>query len=427
MKKNIIFAVMMAMVVLMSACSNDERPGSMGNMDGRGQSRIAGEAKTVLVYMAGRNDLYNALEGDLREIKEGSKLLSENENILVFVRRYKNDAQPWLARIKNGEVTDSVSVSDMGIVSNDGMNRASDPDVMAGVLRYAFKHYPADNNNYGLVLWGHGSGWNVEKQVKTKKSLSNQRAFGIDLGNSNNWNEGCWINFPTMKDILKELPHLKFIMGDCCNLMCLENLYELRNVCDYIIGSPAEIPGQGAPYDKILPDMFADGKFYSNIIKKYYTSVEVPLTAVQTCEMEHVAQATRQALQSVKAKIGDSYADMTGMIHYYHTDVSSEFYPEYNIFYDAGDFMSTYAPKDVYKEWKQALDKAIVELHTATVWNTDKKWILKYSDFTVTDEKMHGVSMFVQLDPAKGNHAKYNKDIQEFEWYQAAGLPEIGW
>ena len=260
-----------------------------------------------------------------------------------------------------------------------------------------------------------------------KHQNTNQRAYGIDLANSSRWEDGCWINFPTMKEILMHLPHLKFIMGDCCNLMCLENLYELRNVCDYIIGSPAEIPGQGAPYDKIVPDMFADGPFYSNIIKKYYTSVEVPLTAIQTSEMEHVAQATRKALQSAKKNIGDGYADMTGMIHYYHTDFSNSFYPEYNTFYDAGDFLRTYAAKEAYQEWNQALGKAIVERHITTYWSTDKPWAMKYSDFTVTKEKMHGVSMFVQQDPETGDHAKHNKDIRQFEWYQSAGLSEIGW
>ena len=170
-----------------------------------------------------------------------------------------------------------------------------------------------------------------------------------------------------------------------------------------------------------------DGPFYSNIIKKYYTSVEVPLTAIQTSEMEHVAQATRKALQSAKKNIGDGYADMTGMIHYYHTDFSDSFYPEYNTFYDAGDFLRTYAAKEAYQEWNQALGKAIVERHITTYWSTDKPWAMKYSDFTVTKEKMHGVSMFVQQDPETGDHAKHNKDIRQFEWYQSAGLSEIGW
>ena len=62
---------------------------------------------------------------------------------------------------------------------------------------------------------------------------------------------------------------MMMMVVNCCNFMCLEVLYELRNVTDYIIGSPAEIPDQGAPYDEIVPDMFADGRFYTSIIDKY--------------------------------------------------------------------------------------------------------------------------------------------------------------
>ena len=46
-------------------------------------------------------------------------------------------------------------------------------------------------------------------------------------------------------------------------------------------------------------------------------------------------------------------------------------------------------------------------------------FILKYSDFTVTDAKMHGVSMFVEQNPAKGNYAKYNEDIKKMAWWNA--------
>ena len=93
----------------------------------------------------------------------------------------------------------------------------------------------------------------------------------------------------------------------------------------------------------------------------------MPLTAIQTSEMEHVAQATRKAMQSVKTRIGNGYADMTGMIHYYHTDWSDWFLPEYNHFYDAGDFLSTYASQEAYQEWNQTLNEAIVERHIATI------------------------------------------------------------
>ena len=404
----------MMMVVMMTACSNDDDIETVQPALKNPESRTAAQAKTVLVYMAGRNNLAGMVNKDLNEMKQGSKYLGSNDNLLVFVRRDKTEKMPWLARIKNGVVTDSVSLSDMGITSSDGQNRASDPVVMEGVMHYAFSHYPAMDGNYGLVLWGHGSGWLMDNEVKRV----NSRAFGVDKGEDG---RALWMNIPTMANILKTMPHLKFIMADCCNFMCLEVLYELRNVCDYVIGSPAEIPDDGAPYDEIVPDMFADGRFYTSIIDKYYQSVRgyLPLTAVQTSQMEQLAQATHQAMQAVQSNLNGDYADMTGLIHYYHTDDDSDFHPEYNIFYDAGDFFLAHAPQDAYQQWKQSLDQAVVERRNAARWNTDKVWFMKYSDFTVTDAKMHGVSMFVEQNPAKGNYAKYNEDIKKIAWWNA--------
>ena len=415
MKKNVFYTVMMMMAVLMTACSsNDDDLEPVQPALKKGESRTVAQAKTVLVYMAGRNSLAGMVNKDLNEMKLGSKRLDSNDNLLVFVRRDKTEKMPWLARIKNGVVTDSVSLSDMGITSSDGENRASDPVVMEGVMHYAFSHYPAMDGNYGLVLWGHGSGWLMDNEVKRV----NSRAFGVDKGEDG---RALWMNIPTMANILKGMPHLKFIMADCCNFMCLEVLYELRNVTDYIIGSPAEIPDEGAPYDEIVPDMFADGRFYTSIIDKYYKSVNgyLPLTAVQSSQMEQLAQATHQAIQAVQSNHNGDYTDMKGLIHYYHTDDDSDFHPEYNIFYDAGDFFLAHAPQDAYQQWKQSLDQAVVERRNAALWNTDKVWFMKYSDFTVTDAKMHGVSMFVGQNPAKGNYAKYNEDIKKMAWWNA--------
>ena len=117
--------------------------------------------------------------------------------------------------------------------------------------------------------------------------------------------------------------------------------------------------------------------------------------------------------------VGNGYANLTGLIHYYHENNSSDFHPEYNIFYDAGDFIRTYAPADVYQQWRQALDKAIVDRRMATQWATDKFWSMKYTDFTVTEEKFHGVSMFIPQDPATGYYARYNEHIKQMAWYAA--------
>ena len=148
----------------------------------------------------------------------------------------------------------------------------------------------------------------------------------------------------------------------------------------------------------------------------------LPLAAVKTSEMDNVAQATRQTLQAVKEKIGNGYADMKGTIHYiYSGNAKENFNPDYNIFYDAGDFIRTYAPQDVYQQWRQVLDRAVVDSRMATQWKTNKPWSKFYSDFTVTEDTFHGVSMFVSQDPSRGNYKHYNEDIKQLAWYDAVG------
>lgn len=428
-KKNLVKIMLMSIAtaacVTFGACSGEDDPVAPAReaRPAETPSAIPGAgAKTVLIYLAGGNDLAGVLKQNLKDCKEGSRRLRDNERLIVFAR-FRNEGESWVARLKNGEVTDSVSLKDLGICSSDGENRACDPGVMEGVMSYAFKKYPAKDGNYGIVFGSHGSGWLKKKEVHQRMG---SRAICVDYGDNNMSDYNArWINIPTLAGILRNQPHLKFIMTDCCNMMCLENLYELRTACDYLIGSPAEIPGKGAPYDQIIPDMFKDGDFCKAIIDKYETSVKgtLPLVAVKTSEMENVAQATRTALAAVKEKIGNGYADMTGTIHYFHLDeTKGHFDADYNVFYDAGDFMRTYAPTDVYQQWRQALDKAVVERRMTIKWTTYLDWNVKYSDFKVTEEKFHGVSMYVPQDPSLGYNAQFNEDIKFFEWFNAAGL-----
>ena len=80
-------------------------------------------------------------------------------------------------------------------------------------------------------------GMPFDKAKVAQEWRSRSRAAGVDFGNDSYSGDGRWINVPTMASILKRMPHLKFIMTDCCNMMCLENLYELRSVCDYMLAS----------------------------------------------------------------------------------------------------------------------------------------------------------------------------------------------
>ncbi|MBQ3362126.1 MAG: hypothetical protein IJG46_08335, partial [Prevotella sp.] len=227
-----------------------------------------------------------------------------------------------------------------------------------------------------------------------------------------------WMNVPTLERVLATAPHLKFLMADCCNFMCLETLYQLRKVTDYIIGSPAEIPGVGAPYDTVIPALFSTADdFYRQVVDNYTNQ---PLAVVKTSQMETLAAATRTVLRSIDQTLGGGYADLSGLIHYYNMN-SSGFRPEYNIFYDAGDYVKRYASDAEYQSWLQAFEQAVVYCQYTDMWTTDKSWYTYYSDFQMSKDRYHGVSMFIPQDPSKGYYATYNENVKKLAWYAAVG------
>ena len=191
--------------------------------------------RTVIIYMAAENDLSVHGWNNLNDIREGSKKLSANQCLLVYVDRSHETELPWLGRFQGGQLTDSVSISDMGISQHD--EYASDSRVFEDVLRYAVNHFHA-SQDYGLVLWGHSTGWLLED------SIPRTRGYGFDNGhNDRTTPTGYYLNIPTMNQILKRIPaHWSYIFADCCLFACLESAYEMRNTVDYIVGSVAEIP-----------------------------------------------------------------------------------------------------------------------------------------------------------------------------------------
>jgi hypothetical protein len=394
--------------------------------------------RTVLIYISGECTLWDYVNPDLNEMISGSRSIGDN-NLLVYVDRSKTKEIPWLARIDKGQFVDSVSIQD--IVKEMNLTPAktyvtddpysSEAQVMEGVLRYAFKKYPSMNNDYGLVFWGHGSGWQIKDSV-SYNAMVRQKAYGVDNGRNIDDDNGKWLNIPSMAKVLSKLPHLTFIFFDCCNMMCLETAYELRHVTDYIIGSPAEIPGIGAPYYTVVPAMFERTTFWKSIVDRYYeqraNGFDEPLSVIKTSEMENLANATKTVLKSIAPKLGEGYPDMSNLIYYYY---QSSRFPE---FYDANDFVLKYAEPNDYSGWKLALDKAVIYKKMATSWMIDKNkgdfdftyyWNKYYGDFfTVTEEKFGGVSMFV---PTYYQQMTDNRYIQQMQWYYAADYSDIGW
>ena len=374
--------------------------------------------RTVLVYMAGENNLSHYISGELEQMMEGSKTIGNRNRLIVYVDRASSKQMPFYARVHDGVVSDTV------FTKTD--TNTADPAVMEEVINTAFRNNPA--HEYGLVLWGHANAWFISRDSvaynATAVTSARRRSYGGDTGNNSSGNAGRkWMNIPSMANMLRATGyHLRFIFADCCNFMCAENAYELRNVCDYLIGSPAEIPGEGAPYNTLVPAMFSQSEtFYKLITDAYSAQGYVPLTVVKSDGMPALADATRTLLHDIVPQITTNYIDMTGRVYYYDLNDCALF--------DMKDFFKTYADKlevgGDYIQWLTALDKAVVYRKFASQWVTANH--TNFWDFDITEENTCGLSMFIPQSPYQGSYRDYNAFISKMAWYYAAGYKDVGW
>ena len=412
-----------ASAFVLTSCHNDDDDDKLDN-------------RTVLIYMAADNNLSAFVNSDMQQMFDGSlKVDKEKNNIIIFVD--KPGEFPYFLEVSQGQHTMVKSCEvDMNTGSEQTLHMA---------MQWAVERYPA--KSYGLVLWGHADGWIThdtrsetlsgdEQQQQMPTRSVPKRAYGVDNGSGKQW-----MDIPQMAASLASLPHLNFIFADCCAFQCVESAYELRNCADYIIASPAEIPGQGAPYDTVVPAMFSQADdFYKGIVDAYFAQktggFDVPLSVVKTAEMESLAQATRTTLLSFVPSMegGGRYPSVDHIIYYYdHTQ------------FDMQDFMMHYATTDQFVEWKKAFDNAVVYRKMATEWLANHVVYLRsnysggFKDFTVTEERYGGMGMYVPQEASSVNIFDYppmkltfsidalNTNIRKMQWYADAGLAEVGW
>lgn len=368
--------------------------------DDNGSENAKGRA--VLIYMAADNNLGNLGFDylDLREMIQGSKSIAPQNKLYVF---YDNNTSnpPFIIEIVNGDTIRRATF--------DASVQSSDPSTLRQTINWMMTNAP-EVEDYGLVLWGHSTGWEF------RNSVAASRAYGSEYGNYGT----TWMNIPDVVKALEGLPPLRFIFADCCVFQCVETAYEMRYTADYIIGSPAEIPNEGAPYDKVVPAFFARGnRFYEGIVDNYFQQKSggrnLPLSVIRTSALEQLATATHTAMQTFMPSEGYIYTDT--LVYYYDRNM-----------FDMNDFIRSNALPKEYSAWKAAFDQAVVYKTYSQKWVTDSRTPhVDFSDFNNTEEKYGGVSMFIKVEPTTSFLRSLNNDISRMEWYTAVQLYDFGW
>ncbi|MBO4482508.1 MAG: hypothetical protein J5735_01715 [Prevotella sp.] len=396
-------------------------------------------ARTVLIYMCAENNLNSTYyTNDSTEIVRGAANLPDNVNLIVYADRSSKTIKPFIAKVdKRG----------MHIVKSYKEDfYSTDKGKMSEIINWVFTKYPA--NSYAMSFWGHGNGWVTMPDQYTVKAKARRKAYGWDSGRDNtDGGDGYekYINIPELAEVLSETPHLDYIFFDCCQMMCAELTYELRNVCDYIIGSPAEIPGDGAPYEHIVPNFFlAKENVGKAIVDDYishsnfslYDADGLPMSVVKTSNMENLLHATQSAIDTVMTHYQyPNNLPVYDVIYYGINELAAK----RPIYYDLRHIMRKYLSDSDFTTWDNTFKQAVVySVHPKDIKETGKcDWLSTqlysshFNKFLMNDDNYGGLSMFIpQTYYSNVDSKKFlnpNVSIKAFQWNKGIDWTKFGW
>ena len=359
--------------------------------------------RTVIVYIAADNSLSGSVALDTTEMVRGKNQIPEDVNFFVYIDDRKMPA-----------IYEVSAKSGMKLWKQYTEEHCStDSLTMLSVLRDIEHMFPA--RHYGLSLWSHATGW-----APRRNTFGKDENRGTNAANMPNEME-----IPVLHDVLAHLPKFDYIFFDACFMQCIEVAYELRDVTDWMIGSPAEIPGPGAPYDKIIEALCQgdvegivrgyDAAYPARYNGYYYSGVL--LSCIDCSKLEPLAEATGRLMTPFFMERSEP---STSGFQPYSTTID-----KYTYCFDMRTTMRRLLTEkeEDYNAWMEAFDQA-VPLRTLSSTNT---WFANASTVSrVYDPECYGgVSMFVPLSVY--DDYGLNDKYQKTSWYAATGWQVTGW
>ncbi len=417
------FFLALAAVVL-AACNGFDRP-------------YEGTYEHVLVYVGlGYNNLSSNLLKNFNDMQEGILPgVASDRAILAFCHNtaasgdYSTANPPQLVRILRGP--DGKPVAD---TLKTYVNMALSPtrESLREALQDIQALFPA--RHYGMLFSSHGTGWIPAGYVSgTEASSIRQLSHSGDLiGHSGLDPESPWpatkavgnqyqgsaknVRWMELADFVDAIPmHLDYLILDACLMGTVEVAWELKDVCDYLVASAAEILTDGMIYKTLSWDMLSGGKAdlqtYCEEYFDYYNgesgSRRAGTIALVDCsKLDALATAFRAVVDANREQIPGCLASAQ---RYYYSSSPLRFY------YDLRDFAANLVAVDgASPDWVDAqlapLDAALGD---AILYHAETP-----AFFDLPLERCCGLSVYIP-DPAR---TKLNAFYRTLGWNRAVGL-----
>lgn len=381
-------------------------------------------------YFPGYNDLSYELKSNITSLKRGYVPKKNSKEALIVVNHYTNNSSqltnPHILRIYKTDsevVTDTVMTLKSGLVLTEAEN-----------LRKILNHIKSEfsSKSFGIVFSSHGFGWlpsgyymnpnHYEKAASrvvdhlpagatpyiNPKPLPGEhkvKGFGIETGEV----DGQRLNYELdIKDMANAIPmHLDYIIFDACFMGGVEVAYELKDVCDYIVFSPAEIPARGLNYSNMAHRLLESSKidlvgladdYYKESLKYSGWEKTATITVVDNSQISELASCCNTLFGKYRNEIAAVNSSL----------VQPYFRKDHKYFYDLEDILvqSGISVSD-HNELKSAL-KACIPYAASTEYVLSELMIKNYS----------GLSMYL---PCEGTDFLDNY-YKSLAWNQSTGL-----
>lgn len=424
---NIIWAALASLLMLSAvACDKtfDDMPGNKGTAPVRNVT--SEKAQVLVLYSAGFNSLCAALEDDVNDMKSGYLPLvgSMSKAVLVYSRRlsetgrYTDRTPSYLIRL---------SVDGWGKVVSDTLKTWPETDeavsasTMTDVLETVKGLYP--HASYGMVFSSHGSGWLPSGYYSTGKitagtaglqavpyidpnsdgSMPRVKSIGIDNITSRNTYE------MEIETFAQALPmKFDYIIIDACLMGCVEVAYALKDKCDKLVFSQAEVLEDGLcdyttltqrVLKPVVPDLYNlcedSYRHYKNQDDPIYRSLTISM--IDCTRLDGLAESCKSLFSKYRNQISLVNA----------ANVQGYFRSRKHWFYDLTDILrQSGVPEADMTDYNKAMSDCV--LYNAA---TDT--------FINFDIRTHcGLSMYL---PADGN-SELDEFYKTLSWNKASGL-----
>lgn len=379
--------------------------------------------RVLILYSAGSNSISSALTSDIKDLS-ASWLPQKKSNVAVVVAAHNTSSPASVIRMyrnKRGDpVRDTMTAFDAGA-------SLADASVMREALSYIEDNFPSEH--YRMVFSSHASDWlpetkwNFEPPTKASSRDVRPNSIGYETVAGKTYEM-------TLDEFAGAFPmRMDAILFDACLMAGVEVAYALRDVCDYMAFSPAEVMSDGFDYEILAEDLLQKdarqavedvaAHFFAQYARKADSDISKSATvsAVRSSGMEALAALCRTLFERYRAGL-----ERPSRVPQYFDGAYTTYYNEaldsviaLHWCYDLQDIMSAAGISEADSAALQdALDEAVFyKATTARRYSAGSPQLLDVNAYC-------GLTMYL---PSLGSQTMTDY-WRTLSWNQATGLAE---